>query len=56
MSIADILRFSAPLTNQQIADMALQSDRAAREARRAGRWADADRHQREADKLAGMLQ
>lgn len=55
MSVADILRFQQPLTNQQLADMALKEDQAARAARAAGRHLDALMHQLEADKLAGLI-
>lgn len=56
MSIADVIALTkAPLTNQQLADMALEEDQAARRARAAGRHDDAQAHDREADALARLL-
>jgi hypothetical protein len=56
-NLHDIMRLhGTQLSNQQLADMALQEDQAARRARRAGRDDEAESHQLRADALAGMLQ
>ena len=56
MPVADIIRLGlAPMTNQQIADMALAEDQARRAAERRGDSATAAAHDREAERLAALL-
>lgn len=57
MPVADIMRLgqSGRFTSQQIADMALAEDRAARAARARGDAATADSHERERDSLCALL-
>ena len=57
MPVADMIRLGtvARLTSQQIADMALSEDRAARAARARGDTATADSHERERDSLCALL-
>lgn len=50
------VRESKSLTNQQLADFALQEDRAARAARKRGDYAGAIEHDRERDAITKLLQ
>lgn len=50
------IRETAKLTNQQLADFALQEDRAARAARRRGDMSEAAAHDLECAAIAGLLQ
>lgn len=55
--LAEIIHLTrTKMTNQQLADMALQEDRAARAARRAGHYDAAAEHQACADQLTELLQ
>ncbi len=54
MPVSDILHL-ARMTNQQLADLALQSDRDARRARGAMDHEAARRHERERDRLLGAM-
>ncbi len=49
------MREAAKLTNQQLADFALEEDRAARRARRRGDMAAAALHDRECTSIARLL-
>jgi len=54
--VSDIVRRGhTPMTNQQLADMALREDQEARRLRKLGRDAEADEHQAWADELAALL-
>jgi hypothetical protein len=57
MPVSDIIRLGIGerLTSQQIADMALEEDRAARRARDRGDTATATEHSRERDSLCTLL-
>lgn len=55
--IAEIIRLThTRMTNQQLADMALQEDQAARAARARGHYDAAREHQACADQLAELIQ
>lgn len=57
MPVSDMIRLGVAggLTTQQIADLALAEDRAARAARAKGNEAEARAHDREADALARLM-
>jgi hypothetical protein len=56
MGVADLLRLGlSSLTSQQIADVALEEDRARREAERRGDTATAALHDEEVKRLADLL-